>query len=60
MEFLFAPCELFLCHDTQHVENYAKYDMTRWDVPAKLKRHAEVFPRELAGAFALGARLLGR
>lgn len=57
MEFLFAPCEVFLCCDTLHVNDYGKYAMTRWNVPEKLKRRAEVFPQDLAKAFNLGARL---
>ena len=59
MEQLFAPCEVFLCCDTKQFDDYSKYEVDVWDVPAKLKRHEEVFPQELARAFALGARLVG-
>ena len=57
MEFLFAPCEVFLCCDTLHVNDYGKYAMTRWNVPEKLKRRAEVFPKDLARALDLGFRM---
>ena len=59
MEQLFAPCEVFLCCDTKQFDDYSKYEADVWDVPAKLKRHEEVFPLELARAFELGARLVG-
>lgn len=58
MERLFAPCEVFLCCDTLQFDDYSKYDTDRWDVAAKQKRHAEVFPKELESAFAMGARLV--
>ncbi len=58
MERLFAPCEVFLCCDTKQFADYSKYDTDRWDVPAKLRRHEEVFPKELERAFALGARMV--
>lgn len=59
MERLFAPCEVFLCCDTRQFDDYGKYEADIWDVEAKLKRHKEVFPEELARAFDLGARLVG-
>jgi hypothetical protein len=59
MERFFAPCEVFLCCDTKQVDDYSKYEFDVFDVPGKLKRHEEVFPRELERAFALGARLAG-
>ncbi|MDR2947075.1 MAG: flavodoxin family protein [Candidatus Adiutrix sp.] len=59
MERLFAaPCELFLCTDTKQVPDYAKYEMDMWDASAKEKRHQEVFPKDLARAFDMGARLV--
>ena len=60
MEGLFAPCEVFLCCDTKQFDDYSKYEVDVWDVPAKLQRHDEVFPQDLARAFALGARLVGQ
>jgi multimeric flavodoxin WrbA len=59
MERFFAPCEVFLCCDTRQVTDYTKYEFDVFDVPGKLKRHEEVFPKELERAFALGARLAG-
>ncbi len=58
MEKLFAPCEVFLCCDTRQFDDYSRYEVDVWDVPAKLKRHDEVFPKDLARAFALGERLV--
>ena len=59
MERFFAPCDVFLCCDTKQVKDYSRYEFDRFDVPAKLKRHDEVFPKEQERAFALGARLVG-
>lgn len=59
MERLFAPCEVFLCTDTRQFKDYDKYEVDVFDVKAKLKRHAEVFPQDLQRAFDLGARLAG-
>jgi multimeric flavodoxin WrbA len=58
MERFFAPCEVLLCCDTRQVKDYSKYEFDYFDVPGKLKRHEEVFPRELERAFALGVRLV--
>ena len=58
MERLFAPCEVFLCADTKQFDDYSKYEVDYFDVPAKLKRHEEVFPKDLEKAFALGASLV--
>ena len=59
MEHFFAPCEIFLCCDTKQVNDYSRYEFDVFDVPAKLKRHEEVFPKDLERAFALGKRLVG-
>lgn len=59
MERLFAPCEVFLCTDTKQFKDYSKYETDMFDAAAKLKRHEEVFPRDLERAFELGARLVG-
>lgn len=58
MERLFAPCEVFLCTDTKQFDDYSKYEVDYFDVPAKLKRHAEVFPKDLDRAFGLGQKLV--
>jgi multimeric flavodoxin WrbA len=57
MENLFAPCEVFLCTDTLQFDDYSKYESDIFDVAAKLKRHAEVFPQDLQRAYAMGARM---
>lgn len=58
MESLFAPCEVFLCTDTKQFDDYSKYEVDVFDVPVKLKRHEEVFPRDLERAFALGQTMM--
>lgn len=58
MEKQFGPCEVFWCTDTRQFKDYSKYDTDLFDVAAKLKRHAEVFPQELERAFAMGRRLV--
>lgn len=58
MERLFGHCELLLCCDTLQFDDYSKYDNDMWDVPAKQKRHAEIFPEDLKAAYSLGARLI--
>ena len=60
MERVFkSPCELFFCLDTKQFKDYSRYEADLFDVPAKLKRHEEVFPKELERAYAMGARLVG-
>ncbi len=57
MERLFGPCEVLLCTDTKQFDDYSRYEVDIFDVPAKLKRHEEVFPKDLQRAFKLGVRL---
>jgi multimeric flavodoxin WrbA len=59
MEALFAPCEVLLSCDTLQFDDYSKYDTDMWDVQAKQKRHAEIFPQELKKAYRLGVKLAG-
>lgn len=59
MEKLFAPCEVFLCTDTRQFDDYSKYEVDYYDVSAKLKRHEEVFPKDLERAFELGKKMAG-
>ena len=59
MERLFAPCEVFLSTDTKQFDDYSEYETDYFDMPAKLKRHEEVFPKDLERARDLGARLAG-
>lgn len=58
MERLFAPCEVLLCTDTKQFDDYSKYEVDYFDVPAKLKRHEEVFPKDLERAYSLGQKLV--
>ena len=57
MERFFAPCEVFVSADTRQFKDYSRYEVDYFDPDAKLRRHAEVFPKELERAFALGRRL---
>jgi len=58
MERLFGSCEVFICSDTKQMDNYSKYEMDYFDIPAKEKRHVEVFPQELRRAFDFGVKLV--
>ena len=59
MERLFAPCEVLLACDTMQFEDYSKYEVDYFDVPSKLRRYEDVFPKELEEAYQLGIRLIG-
>jgi multimeric flavodoxin WrbA len=58
MESLFGACEVFICSDTKQMDDYSKYEMDYFDIPAKEKRHVEVFPQELRRAFDFGVKLV--
>ena len=45
LEMYFGACELMLSTDTLQYNNYEKYESEMFDTEAKVKRHAEVFPR---------------
>ena len=53
----FGPCELLLCHDTLQYSDYDRYEAEMFDKKAKLKRHADVFPKDCERAFELGTRM---
>ena len=57
MSRTFGSCEVLTVNDTYQFDDYAKYLCTVWDAEAKAQRRAEVFPQDLAKAFALGERL---
>ncbi len=59
MERLFGTCDVMLSCDTKQFDDYTAYEVDYFDVPAKLKRHEEVFPLELRAAFELGVQLVG-
>ena len=52
-----GACELLLATDTMQYRDYAKYESERFDAPAKVQRHAEVFPQDCQKAYDLGVRL---
>lgn len=53
----FGNCELLLCTDTLQFQDYSKYLCTVFDSDAKAKRRQEVFPKDCARAYELGAKL---
>lgn len=57
---IFGSCETLLCCDTYQFDDYAKVVAPRFDPVKKKRRREEVFPKDCADAFALGARLAGR
>lgn len=57
MKRIFGSCETLIATDTLQFSDYSAYVASRWDPVAKAKRHAEVFPQDLAAAFDLGVRL---
>lgn len=58
MEALYGACELMISCDTKQFDDYSKYEVEIFDVGGKLKRHEEVFPRELQLAFEMGQNLV--
>lgn len=57
MTRVFGNCDVLLCTDTYQFTDYSKYVSTAWDPEAKAKRRKEVFPKDCARAFELGAKL---
>ena len=57
MERTFGGCEVLTANDTLQFDDYAKYLCTVWDADAKAKRRKDIFPQDLAKAYALGQRL---
>jgi NAD(P)H-dependent FMN reductase len=53
-----GPARTFYASETWQTEDYAKYRMTMFDVPARKKRREEVFPAQLEEVYRLGASLL--
>ena len=52
-----GPGELLLCTDTLQHSDYDKYESEMFDKTAKVKRHAEVFPKDCEQAFEMGVRM---
>jgi len=57
LEMAFGPCEIQCCHDTLQFDDYDAYENSRFDPEAKMRRHEEVFPKDLEQAFELGRRM---
>ena len=58
-EWVFKDKSERLCvYDTQQVKDYSKYDITVFDIPEKLKRRKEIFPKDLEKAYELGRALV--
>jgi len=58
MTRIFGSCEILLCTDTYQFADYSKYLSTAWDAEAKASRREDVFPRDCALAYELGAQLV--
>ena len=57
LERHFGTCELLLCTNTMQFSDYSKYESEMFDREAKIRRHAEVFPKDCRQAFELGMRM---
>jgi multimeric flavodoxin WrbA len=53
-----GPAELIEANDTLQFDDYSKYDVSMFDVNAKLKRRSEVFPLDLKKAYDMGKRVV--
>lgn len=60
MNRIFGSCEVLLCTDTHQFDDYSKYLSTVFDADAKARRRKDVFPRDCARAYELGAKLAVR
>lgn len=52
----FGHSESLFVTDTYQFDDYSKYETSAWDVQAKAKRRAEVFPEDCKKAFDMGLR----
>ncbi len=57
LKMIFGACESFCSFDTYQFQDYSKMAAERFDVAAKARRRAEVFPKDCEHAFEVGARL---
>ena len=53
-----GPTKVMICGDTLQVSDYGRYDWTKFDSEAQKLRHENVFPKEKAKAFSLGAEMV--
>ena len=58
MERVFRHCDLLVSTNTKQFNDYSKYEADYFDVDAKLKKHEEIFPKELEDAFDFGKKLV--
>jgi hypothetical protein len=56
---VFGECRTLAVSETLQTKDYDKYHMAMFDVPARQKRHEEVFPEDCNKAFAIGEWLAG-
>ena len=56
LEMVFGASESLFSFDTYQFKDYAKVVADRFDPEKKAKRRQEVFPKDCAKAFAMGAR----
>jgi multimeric flavodoxin WrbA len=57
MERFVGPTKIIEANDTLQFDDYSLYAADMFDIAAKQKRHAEVFPKDLEKAFTAGNRL---
>lgn len=58
IERIFGAAESLCSYDTLQFDDYDKYVASRFDPVKKRERRRDVFPKDCAQAFALGARLI--
>jgi len=56
-ERVFGSCEVLNSYDTLQFSDYDAYENSRFDPKAKMRRHEEVFPKDMEQAFELGQRM---
>jgi multimeric flavodoxin WrbA len=54
MERIFGECKILSASETWQIDDYDKYHMGMFDVPARRLRREEVFPEDCKKAFAIG------
>lgn len=58
LEGALGKTKILISGDTLQVEDYDKYNWTMFDSDAKIRRHEEVFPKDLEKAFEAGAEMV--
>ncbi len=58
LESFVGPTKVLISADTLQVDDYSRFEWSRFDPEAKKKRREEVFPGEREAAFALGAEMV--